>query len=90
VESYLNSATGDVDNDGDLDVWLSAVYGETARLYVSNLGLSTGAFSVSDATGAYGLSGIGVTTQGAFGDMDNDGDLDFVTNNGNVFSYNKM
>ncbi|MCH2128471.1 MAG: FG-GAP-like repeat-containing protein [Pirellulaceae bacterium] len=85
VESYLNSATGDVDNDGDLDVWLSAVYGESARLYVSNLGLSTGSFSVSEATGAYGLSGVGVTTQGAFGDMDNDGDLDFVTNNGTVY-----
>ena len=85
VESYLNSAAGDVDNDGDLDIWLSAVYGESARLYVNNLGTGTGSFSVSEATGSYGLGGVGVTTQGAFGDIDNDGDLDFLTNSGTLY-----
>lgn len=85
VESYLNSAAGDVDNDGDLDVWISAVYGEAARLYVNNLGTGTGSFSVSDATSGYGLGGIGVTTQGAFADIDNDGDLDFMTGEGTLF-----
>ena len=84
VESYLTSAFGDVDNDGDLDLWITAVYGEAARLYLSNV--SQGSFSFTSAASSMGLGGVGPTTQAAFADIDNDGDLDLLTKEGTVYA----
>ena len=83
VESYATSAFGDVDNDGDLDLFITAVYGTPARLYLSNF--SSGSFSYTNATAGSGLEGIGVTTQAAFADIDNDGDLDLLSNQGILY-----
>ena len=74
-ESYASPALGDYDNDGDLDLFFTAVYpGDTPRLYRNN-----GNWNFTDVTAAEGLSGIHVTYQAAFADYDNDGDLDLAT-----------
>ena len=71
----MGIATGDIDNDGDLDVYL-ANFGDNA-LY-ENLG--DGRFR--DVTRAYGLDGVGEWSVGAsFADYDRDGWVDlFVVN----------
>ena len=69
------TAIADVDNDGDLDIFVANEYG-TNRLYINN-----GAGIFSEITQPAGL----LTKQGgnaaSFADMDNDGDVDlYVTN----------
>ena len=88
VESTATAAIGDVDNDGDLDLFVSNVYGEPARLY-ENPGLNSGSASwnFTNVTGASGLPSIGVNLQAAFADFDHDGDLDLVADN-QIFQNN--
>jgi len=69
-------AWGDVDNDGDLDLYAGSLYGMANSLY-ENLGDGTfkimdGGRATSDGTSSYGV---------AFGDLDNDADLDLVVAN---------
>ena len=74
-ESYASPALGDYDNDGDLDLFFTAVYpGDTPRIYRNN-----GNWNFTDVTAVEGLSDIHVTYQAAFADYDNDGDLDLAT-----------
>ena len=74
-ESYATPALGDYDNDGDLDLYFSTVYGGDApRLYEND-----GSWGFTNVTAAAGLMGIEPTTQGAWADVDNDGDLDLAT-----------
>ena len=88
VESASSVAIGDVDNDGDLDLFITAVYGgQYARLYENPGVNSTGPWNFVNVTGATGLPNIQVTYQAAFADCDNDGDLDLVTDN-QIFSNN--
>ena len=65
----------DVDGDGDLDLYLSAVsyLGMHGRnvLYVND-----GRGTFADQTQAFGLEHVGYSTQAAFFDYDLDGDLD--------------
>lgn len=75
----MSSSWGDVDNDGDLDVFLSnAAYfaPQNNQLFINEGGsftaLATGDL-VTDGGCSYGSS---------FGDYDNDGDLDLVVANG--------
>jgi len=74
-ESYASPTLGDYDNDGDLDLFFTTVYGhDAARLYRNN-----GDWTFTDVTGAEGIPRLGSTYQAAWGDVDSDGDLDLVT-----------
>ena len=74
-ESYASPALGDYDNDGDLDLYFTTVYGgDNARLYRND-----GGWQFSDVTAAEGLAGMPPTYQAAWGDFDMDGDLDLAT-----------
>jgi hypothetical protein len=72
----MSVAWGDVDNDGDLDLYAGSLYGMANGLY-ENLGDGTfrikdGGRATSDGSSSYAV---------AFGDLDNDADLDlFVAN----------
>jgi len=68
----MGAAVGDVDNDGDSD------------LYLTNFGpnvfyLNNGDGTFSDVTQASGISAPGWTTSAAFADYDRDGDLDLFS-----------
>jgi len=71
VESQGCAAAGDYDNDGDLDMFLTALYTPRGRLMRNN-----GNFSFTDVSGEYGLTGIGPSYAAAWGDYNNDGYLD--------------
>ncbi|MCC7490932.1 MAG: CRTAC1 family protein [Fimbriimonadaceae bacterium] len=79
-ESYATPAAGDYDNDGDLDLFFTTVYG-TASFGRPNhpvLYRNDGAFTFADTTAATGLAGLPPTYQAAWADYDGDGDLDLV------------
>ena len=83
-ESYASPTVGDYDNDGDLDLFFTTVYtGDNPVLYRND-----GNWNFTDVTAAEGLAGIGATYQAAWGDYDNDGDLDLVSN-GQLFVNNQ-
>ena len=91
-ESYASPTLGDYDNDGDLDLFFTTVYGHNApRLYRNN-----GNWSFSDVTGEEGIPRLGATYQAAWGDVNNDGFLDLATggrlfiNNGNANHWLKI
>jgi hypothetical protein len=70
---------GDIDNDGDADLFVGVVHGPS-HLYI----MSEGRYEVfaSDAKGV--VSSLGATSA-CFADFDRDGDLDlYVTNGGNL------
>jgi hypothetical protein len=71
---------GDVDNDGDPDVFLCN-YGPNA--FYRNEGDGT----FTDATGSAGLGDPGWSSGGAFLDADDDGDLDLYVANYGSWSY---
>ncbi len=73
-ESYGSPALGDCDNDGDLDLFFTTVYGgDQAVLYRND-----GNWQFSNITTEAGLQNIRNTFQAAWGDFDNDGDLDLM------------
>lgn len=74
-ESFASPALGDYDNDGDLDLFLTTVYNHNHPVLYRN----NGNWTFSDVTAEEGLSGLSDTYQAAWGDFDNDGDLDLVT-----------
>ena len=80
-ESYASPSAGDYDNDGDLDLFFTTVYG-TASFGKKNypvLFRNDGGFVFADARSAGAVSGLAPTYQAAWADFDNDGDLDLVT-----------
>jgi len=80
-ESYASPAVGDVDNDGDLDLYFTTVYG-TASFNKPNypvLFSNDGGFKFVDSTDGSGLEKLPPTYQAAFADYRNDGRLSLVT-----------
>jgi hypothetical protein len=87
VENGMGSAVGDIDNDGDLDLFITSIrdldgaqsnWGTTGNRLLLNNG--AGAFTdITESAGVRdGYWGWGAT----FGDFDNDGDLDLYHVNG--------
>jgi len=68
---YVKVATGDVNNDGNIDALLSGGFGEANRIYFGN---GDGTF----IPGSQELKHGAYFNQGRLADMDNDGDLDAI------------
>ena len=80
-ESYATPSAGDYDNDGSLDLFFTTVYAVASfnRNNYPVLLRNNGEFAVTDVTGAAGLANLGPTSQAAWADYDNDGDLDLLS-----------
>jgi hypothetical protein len=82
-ESYASPALADFDNDGDLDLFMTVAL-DFAVCPASTpnhpvLYRNDGGWSFTDVTGEEGLAGLPRSEQAGWGDFDNDGDLDLVT-----------
>lgn len=64
---------GDIDNDGDIDLFLGGSSGANSYLFTNDGG---GTLNFTRAAGNYGIVPSGNTEGLAFADYDNDGDLD--------------
>jgi hypothetical protein len=80
-ESYATPSAGDYDNDGNLDLFFTTVYGTASfgRPNNSVLFRNDGQFKVTDANAAAKLPKLPPTYQAAWADYDNDGDLDLAS-----------
>ena len=75
-KSYgIGCAAADYDNDGDLDLYFTTVYGHNHSVLYTN----EGAWKFKNVTAEQGLGSLPPTYQSAWGDIDNDGDLDLAT-----------
>jgi len=77
VESFASPALGDFDNDGDLDLFLTAIYNPDACVLYRN----NGDWTFTNITNDAGLATVHDrphNAQGNWADFDNDGDLDLV------------
>ena len=75
-------AVGDIDNDGDLDLFQAAAEGLVLDVpFRSQMLLNLGEAGFLDVTGSVGLGPIAEVpiTSAALADVDNDGDLDLIT-----------
>lgn len=82
-ESYASPAVGDFDNDGNLDLFFTTVYGTASFGKKNNAVLYKNQtnFQFSDATSSNHLENLPPTYQAAWADFDRDGDLDLITAN---------
>ncbi len=74
-ESFASPTLGDYDNDGDLDIYFTTVYGGNNAVLYRN----EGDWKFKNVTAEEGLGGMPPTYQAAWADVDNDGDLDLAT-----------
>lgn len=80
-ESYASPAAGDYDNDGNLDLFFTTVYG-TASFGKPNFPVlyhNSGKFVFTDTTTAMGVANLPPTYQAAWADFNHDGQLDLVS-----------
>ena len=74
------SAWGDVDNDGDLDLYAGTIYEKEVLLYINN---GDGTFTTKHEFGTSTLQNGTSVTGASFGDYDNDGFIDLLIANAN-------
>ena len=74
-ESFASPTLGDYDNDGDLDLFFTTVYGGNHPVLYRN----EGKWKFVNVTTPEKLAGLGATYQAAWADVDNDGDLDLCS-----------
>ncbi|MEC9035401.1 MAG: CRTAC1 family protein, partial [Verrucomicrobiota bacterium] len=80
-ESYSSPAAADYNNDGNLDLFFTTVYGVASFGRKNNpvLFRNDGDFKFSNVNAESKLEGLGATYQAAWADFDNDGDQDLMT-----------
>lgn len=81
TEAGMGVAAADIENDGDLDLLVTHLRGETNTLYLNHGGF------FEDVTATTGLASMSVALTGfgvGFIDFDNDGRLDVYVGNGKV------
>ena len=81
TEAGMGVAAVDVDQDGDLDIFVTNLVNEASTLYIYHNGL------FADATAQFGLSAPSLSYTGfglGFADFDHDGNLDVYVANGRV------
>ncbi|MDA0788234.1 MAG: CRTAC1 family protein [Proteobacteria bacterium] len=82
AEASMGIAAADYDHDGDVDLFMTHLTGETNTLYAND---GTGLFTDISAPSGIALSSLAYTGFGtAWFDVDNDGDLDLFSANGAV------
>ena len=87
-EFGMGSAIGDYDNDGDLDWFVSSIFGQTDASLVGRAGSGNRLYrneadgALADVTSDAGVRVGGFGWGASFGDLDNDGDLDLYHVNG--------
>ncbi|MBI3193607.1 MAG: VCBS repeat-containing protein, partial [Ignavibacteriae bacterium] len=81
--SYSSVKWGDYDNDGDLDILMAGYYYEGYNHYISKIYQNTGSGFTEVFAGS--LTGTGFSSV-AWGDYDNDGDLDILLTGDGGFS----
>ena len=86
-ESYASPAAGDFDNDGNVDLFFTTVYG-VASFSKQNFPVlyhNDGKFKFTDVTAIMGVDKLPPTYQAAFADIANDGQLSLCSG-GKLFS----
>ena len=66
----------DLDGDGDLDLFMGEVDGNT--IYIENIGDGNSPAFTSPVTNPYGLTPLSYFSKPSFADLDSDGDLDLI------------
>ncbi|MCB9899445.1 MAG: CRTAC1 family protein [Planctomycetes bacterium] len=82
TEACMGTDMGDLDQDGDLDMYVVNFQQETNTLYRNDGGGFFTDVSVRSGAGAPSLSSLGFGT--VFFDLENDGDLDIYVANGHI------
>jgi hypothetical protein len=87
VYSYSRPSLVDIDNDGDLDVFVGDIYGNI--IFFRNTGTASTPAFAAPATNPFNLSNAGSAATPCLVDIDHDGDLDaFVGNqNGDILYF---
>ncbi|HSF19884.1 MAG TPA: CRTAC1 family protein [Vicinamibacteria bacterium] len=81
-EAGMGITAGDIEGDGDLDLFMTHIINQTNTLYVREIGLG-----YEDRTTAMGLAALSLSRTGfgvGFFDFDHDSDLDIAVVNGRI------